>query len=128
VVSAEAILHRQVCDYIRARYPDVLFRTDFAAGIKMTMGQAAKHKRLQSCRAWPDLFIAERNGGGLGDYAGLFIELKAVNIYKKDGGLLANSHLKEQAEVLARLIMAGYMAEFAVGLDQAIAIIDNYLA
>jgi hypothetical protein len=123
VVRSEAILQQQVCDYLRVKYPHILFRSDFAAGIKMTMGQAAKHKRLQSCRAWPDLFIARPQN----EYAGLFIELKAVNIYKKDGGLLKNEHLQEQAEVLARLNMLGYRAEFAVGLEQAKTLIDDYL-
>lgn len=123
MVRSEAILQQQVCDYLRVKYPHILFRSDFAAGIKMTMGQAAKHKRLQSVRAWPDLFIARPQN----EYAGLFIELKAVNIYKKDGGLLKNEHLQEQAEVLARLNMLGYRAEFAVGLEQAKTLIDDYL-
>lgn len=59
MMSKEAILHQQVCQYLRMQYPDVIFRTDFAAGVKMTMGQAVRHKKLQSGKAYPDLFIAE---------------------------------------------------------------------
>lgn len=133
MISQEAILHQQVCDYLRLQYPDVLFRTDFAAGIKMTMGQATKHKRLQSVRAWPDIFIAQpqyydstHTQGE--EQHGLFIELKAKNIYKKDGSLLANDHIAEQAKVLDRLTSLGYAAYFAVGFDEARKIIDDYLS
>lgn len=129
MISREAILHRQVCDYIRYRYPTALFRTDFAAGIKMTIGQAQTHKRLQHGRAWPDLFIAEpRYSKDTKDmYSGLFIELKATNIYKKDGTLLANPHVQEQHEVLSQLAARGYKAVFAVGFEEAKKHIDAYL-
>lgn len=123
MISKEAILHRQVCDYIRYRYTTALFRTDFAAGIKMTIGQAQTHKRLQHGRAWPDLFIAEPKDG----FAGLFIELKATNIYKKDGTLLANPHVQEQHDVLTQLAARGYKAVFAVGFEEAKKHIDAYL-
>lgn len=123
MISKEAFLHQQVCDYLRYRYPDVIFRTDFAAGIKMTIGQAARHKRLQKGRAWPDLFIAEPKG----DDCGLFIELKAANIFKKDGSLLANEHVFEQDEMLKTLRLKGYQAEFAIGFEEAKAIIEEYL-
>lgn len=92
----EANIHYQVAQYIKIQYPNVIFRTDFAAGIKMTMGQATRHKSLQSGRAYPDLFIAQpklnlKEDGGfiityLGHplepptlshtYCGLYLELK----------------------------------------------------
>lgn len=115
-------------------YPCVLFRTDFAAGMKMTIGQAARHRRLQSGRAWPDLFIAQpafnraaKEPDDTVFFHGLFIELKATNIYKKDGSLRANPHVAEQAAMLERLRKLGYEARFAVGFDQAKQIIDDYL-
>ena len=58
---------------------------------------------------------------------GLFIELKAVEIYKKDGSLRANDHIREQADVLEALEKRGYVARFAVGFDQARSIIDAYM-
>lgn len=123
MVSKEAILHQQVVDYLKLQYPDVIFRTDFASGIKMTMGQAVKHKRLQKSRAYPDLFIAEPRQGR----SGLFIELKAVTPYKATGELKTDKHLQEQDEMLKTLRNKGYRAGFAVGFDQAKSIIDNYL-
>ena len=107
------------------QYPDVMFRTDFAAGIKMTMGQASKHRALQSNRAWPDLFIAEPSGG----FYGLFIELKreGTRVYLKDGKTLtADKHIREQMEVLQHLRSKGYWASMCVGFDEAKTVINAY--
>lgn len=126
-IETEQSVHQAVCDFLRLQYPNVIFRSDFAAGIKMTVGQAARHKRLQSSRAYPDLFVAQPNGREL--YHGLFIELKRsdVTIYKKDGTLVANPHIREQAAMLEKLRQRGYRAEFARGVDEAIRIIREYL-
>ena len=125
MIKAEEYIHQQVCDYLRYQYPNVIFRTDFSAGAKMTIGQAKKHKRLQSNRAYPDLFIAYPNNG----YHGLFIELKAdgVTIFKKNGDITANTHIKEQYAMLTRLEGLGYRACFAKGFDEAKRIIDDYI-
>lgn len=57
---SEAELQANVARYIRIRYPDVLFHSDFGSGVKLTPWQA-KMQRAQNGgrRAWPDLFIAE---------------------------------------------------------------------
>lgn len=135
----EASVHYQVAQYMKLQYPDVIFRTDFAAGIRMTMGQAVKHKSLQSSRAYPDLFVAkvvpsDGIGGKLSitrpdaGYAGLYIELKRPNTkLKKQNGEWASEHIAEQAEVLEKLRAEGYKAEFAVGFEEAKQIIDEYL-
>ena len=133
----EELLHLKVCDYLRKNYPDVLFRTDFSSGMKMTPGQAAKHKKFQKSRAWPDLFIAEsgvvefKEDGLIAHLRknGMFLELKAdgVKLYKKDGTFRKNKHIKEQVEMLDKLNESGYYARFAVGYDEAIRIITNYL-
>lgn len=121
----EENLHLRVCDFLRKNYPDVIFRTDFSSGMKMTPGQAIKHKKFQSSRAYPDLFIAESNILA----NGLFLELKAegVKIYKKNGEIVANKHYQEQAEMLERLSQKGYRARFAIGYKQAIFEIKEYL-
>jgi hypothetical protein len=62
-------------------------------------------------------------------YHGLFIELKkaGTRIYKKDGTLVSNAHIREQFDMLESLRQAGYKAEFAIGFDEAKNIIDEYL-
>lgn len=127
----ESELQVLVADYIRVRYPDTLFHSDFGSGIKLTPGQAMKQKRQNGGRrAWPDMFIAEPqlNTNILKISGGLFLELKKEGTrLKKENGQWANDHIAEQAETLNQLKLRGYAAEFAVGFDQAKEIIDNYL-
>jgi len=124
-ITKEASLHQQVVDYLKWQYPNVLFRTDFAAGIKMTIGQAVKHKQLQKCKAWPDLFIAARKE----NYCGLFIEIKKgwSEILLKSGKYKNNPHINEQKQMLQQLSDCGYNAVFGCGFDDIKLIIDNYL-
>lgn len=137
MIKKEENLHLEVCDYLRRNYPDVLFRTDFSSGMKMTPWQAAKHKKFQKSRAWPDLFIAEsgvvkfKEGNLIINLRknGMFLELKAdgVKLYKKDGTLRKNKHIEEQAEMLEKLRNGNYYAEFAIGYKDAIEQIHEYL-
>ena len=75
--------------------------------------------------------IDTKNGNSIysQNVAGLFLELKAegTKLYKKNGEIVANKHYREQAEMLEELRKLGYYAEFAVGYDEAIRIITNYL-
>lgn len=127
----ESELQILVADYIGVRYPDALFHSDFGSGIKLTPGQAMKQKRQNGGRrAWPDMFIAEPHLDTtiLKISGGLFLELKKEGTrLKKKNGEWANDHIAEQALVLEELRKRGYVAEFAVGFDQAKELIDNYL-
>ena len=125
MIKKEEEIHLRVCDYLRKNYPDVIFRTDFSSGMKMTPGQAAKHKKFQKSRAWPDLFIAESNNFA----SGLFLEIKAENVivFKKNGKIRRNKHLIEQDKMLKELRKKGYRARFAIGYNQAIFEIQQYL-
>ena len=126
----ELELQAQVADYLRLQYPHVLFHSDFGSGIKLTPGQAMRQKRLQGGRrSWPDMFIAEVRSLGDKYYHGLFIELKkaGTRIYRKDGRLVSDAHIREQYDMLEQLRQRGYKAEFACGFDEAKKIIDEYL-
>ena len=143
-MTSEADLQVQVADYLRLQYPSVMFHSDYGSGIKLTMGQAIKQKRQNGGRrAWPDMFIAEpivrdSETGQFykGNYYptkqvhnGLFLELKrpGTRIFKKDGTLVADEHIREQFDVLEQLRRRGYEAKFACGFDEAKKIIDEYL-
>lgn len=121
--SSEAELHEAVCNYIRLQYPNILFNSDMS-GIKLTMGQAIKAKKLRSSKGFPDLVIYEPING----FNGLFLELKreGEQLFRKDG-TFKTDHLKEQGEILKQLSLRGYIAMFAVGFEQAKYIIDAYL-
>lgn len=128
----ELELQAQVADYIRLQYPSVIFHSDFGSGIKLTMGQAIKQKRLNGGRrSWPDMILAEpkfdmsRNR----DYHALFIELKreGTRIFRRDGKLVADEHIREQYDMLNDLRARGYAAEFACGFEEAKKLIDDYM-
>ncbi len=134
MIQHEAILHQQIADYLKLQHRKVIYRTDFAAGIKMTMGQAIKHKRLQSGRAYPDLFIALpwRTPKSF-KYAGCYIEIKhplgGHQPFLKDGYTRSkDAHCLEQWAVLDELAALGYYTRMAVGFEHAKRIIDWYIA
>lgn len=133
VTKHEESLQKQVCSYLRLQYPNVIFRSDFASGMKLSQYQAVQHKRLQSSRSWPDLFIYEPMQHGDKLYCGLAIELKKegtsviLKIGERKGKLSTDPHIQEQALMLKALNKKGYYANFAVGYDEAIKIIDWYM-
>lgn len=140
-------LYAMLADYLRYNYKDIIWRFDLAADLKLTIGQARKHKRLQQHRGYPDLFIAEPRGVKasckvvmpedsvikeaqfIEQKHGLYLEIKkaGTRIFKKDGKLVADEHIREQFDMLEQLRRKGYVAEFACGFDEAKEIIDNYL-
>lgn len=124
MIKKEEQLHLSIARYLKYQYPGIIFRTDFAAGIKMNIGQAVRHKAMQSGAGFPDLFIAEPRGG----YHGLFIEIKKdiSQVLKKNGQFVSNQHIREQAEMLRRLSEKGYKAVFGCGFEHCIRIIDDY--
>jgi hypothetical protein len=124
-IQREARLREQLTWWLRTQFPGVIYRWDLAADLKLTMSQAARHKRLHPERGYPDLFLAEPRAG----FAGAFFELKAegAKLYKANGELYADTHLAEQAAVLEQLRTKGYKAEFAVGFDEASKLISDYL-
>lgn len=148
--NSEHSLYEQIARYLQKQYPDVIYRFDLAADLKLTPGQAAKHKRLHQERGYPDLFIAESSTNvwnspvrEWGLYFGLYIEIKkngtklkrdkdAKKILKGDTkirkkGDWFDKHIEEQAGMLENLRARGYRAEFGVGFDECKQIIDEYL-
>lgn len=131
----EADVQTAVAKYIRLRYPNVIFHSDFGSGIKLTKGQAIKQKRQNGgLRGYPDMFIAEPRSKTVAVkkepvlYHGLFLEFKkAKTRLKKKDGSWASDHIKEQAEMMDRLREKGYFCSFGVGFDEAVDIIDEYL-
>lgn len=126
---SERTLYKQIAQYLQLQYPGVIYRFDLAADMKLTAGQASRHKALHPHRGYPDLFIASARTIGDRYYHGLFLELKreGTRILKKDGTLVADQHIREQHALLVELERRGYAARFAVGFDQAKQIIDEYL-
>lgn len=125
----ERMLAVRLAQYMQIRYPEVIYRFDLAADLKLTMGQARRHKTLHPRRGYPDLFIAEMRQYTQGErWGGLYVELKAVSIYRKDGVTrLKDEHVDEQLAMGEVLEAKGYKFVIATGFDEARKIIDDYL-
>ncbi len=124
-MKPETELRRMLARWLQYQHPNVIYRFDLAADLKLTMGQARKHKELHPKRGYPDLFIAEPRG----KYHGMYVELKAdgKSPYKRNGELKKSEHLKEQEVMLNKLNSRGYFAKFATGFNEAKGLIESYL-
>jgi len=121
--KVEESIQIQVCTWLKWQYPKLIWVCDFAAGSKLTIGQAVKAKKLRCGKGLPDIMIFKANKY----YHGLFLELKTVSPFKKDGMLKKDEHLKIQHEMHGRLFNEKYYAKFVVGFDEAKRIIIDYL-
>lgn len=123
----EDIAQLAVVNYLRLRYPKIRFLANYLSGARLPIYLAKKAKTLgQAGQGTPDLFIFFNNT----KYSLLAIELKSKdkNPFKKDGMLKSDEHLKKQYDYLNYLKSNGYYATFACGADEAIEIIDKYIA
>ena len=120
--NKEYQLSKAVAKYLRLQYPRVLFHFDLS-GQNQSKVQAGMMKAIQHSRGFPDLFIAGSN-----KYCkGLFIELKVVSPYLKDGKTLKkNEHLEQQREIHKMLRKEGYWCDFVTGFDLVKRTIDHY--
>jgi len=114
-----------LCDYIKEKYPNVIFNSDHS-GIRTSIGLAKRLCKLKSENSIPDLNIDEPRGG----WFGLKIELKVTGrtIFKKDGFLRKSPDLESQWRMLVRLESNNYCAGFAQGLNEAKEIVDWYMS
>lgn len=126
--NGEEKTHERVVQFLRREHPGVIFRTDFAAGILLPPWLAKRQKMLQYRRGFPDLFIYQPTLINNDPYNGLALELKGegVKLKKLDGGWYTE-HLREQYAMLRELHDQGYFCAFAVGYEQACAVINYYL-
>lgn len=111
--SSEHNLYEQIARYLQLQYPNVIYRFDVGSDLKLTPGQAAKHKRLHPERGYPDLFIAESSMNiwdnpvrEWGIHFGLYLEIKTESNspYKKDGTLKKTNTSKNRLECLKNCV------------------------
>jgi hypothetical protein len=110
----ESKIQEAVVNYIRWNLQGVLY-TASAGGMRTSMSQARKMKRMGYTAGTPDLCILEPKGG----YHGLFIELKTPKGRPDPDG--------NQDRFIAGLKCRGYAACFCYGHQEAIAVIDHYM-
>ena len=96
------------------KYPCLEDMTASLVGVKLSIGQAMKAKKMGVKRAWPDIILAYPARG----HHGLFIELKKI------GGVAT----KEQKERIERFNKNGYFSKVCYGFEDAKRTIEWYLA
>jgi hypothetical protein len=119
--------HLEVAKWLKRKKNIIpIFRTDYAAGLKLSKGQAKTHHRLQSGKSYPDLFIPKP----VGAYHGLYLELKTpdAGVVLKDGSITTRQHIRDQLDVLRTLQELGYAAAMVIGHTQAKQAIEAYLS
>lgn len=126
----ESDLYEQLARYLSLKHPELEGRWHFdLAGVNNPSKYTrALYGRLNK-RAWPDLLIAQPAYFEGTPYHGLFIELKREGTRTlKRNGEYASEHIAEQADMLGALGVQGYIAQFAVGYDEAVSLIEGYMA
>lgn len=115
--QSEFYVQKTVCKYLREHYPDIRFYSTLDG---FNLGD---QKMLVSSIQWfeagvPDLFIYKRTK----KHTMLVLELKREGAPTK-----GTDHLKRQRAWLDYLESQGAKAVFAVGLNEALKIINDYL-
>jgi hypothetical protein len=120
----EEDMQMALAKYIMLKYPDVIFTAE-ASGVRTSYVQAAKMKMMRSNGSHLDMIILEPRGL----YAGCILELKHQDKtpFLLDGSISKSQHVQAQAAMMERLRKKGYYSSFAVGLDQALKLIDRYM-
>lgn len=137
-IQHEEKVQKMVCHYLKLKLPSVIFRSDTSSG-RWEYNKKKLHEKvaMHSSKDFPDLFIYEprdvtHSDGSTKHYCGLAMELKKegttviLKIGERKGKLSTDPHIQAQAAMLKKLIEKGYYANFAVGYDEAINMIDWY--
>jgi hypothetical protein len=96
------------------KYHDLMLLNGSLNGVKLTIGQAVKCKRLGMRKGFPDINLPVKRY----PYSGLYIELKVPGGRESKEQRWWGNRLKEQ----------GYMYSVCWGADAAIELIDEYLS
>lgn len=125
----EESLQLAVSKYIRSQYPDAVFNSDIASGMRLPIWIGSKAKAQRSERGQPDMVILEPKG----KFFGMCLELKnkRSDVFLMSG-LISDAkgqeHVREQAALLKRLREKGYWADFVFGYEEAKMCIDQYFS
>lgn len=104
----ESQLQTIICKWLRSK--NILFISDFAAGLHLSPFLASL-RQSQACEyKMPDLYILLPQGL-------LMIEIKkdVSDLFLKDGKTLKSEHVQLQYENILRLRSLGYVADFGIG-------------
>ena len=121
----ERNLTTNIAKFMQVQFPNVIFKYDLSSDQRLSIQQATRNSQLHGrwSRGSPDMVILAQNGS----YGALFIELKIISPYKKNGELKKSKHLDNQANFHKELEKRGYKAVFTTGFEETVEVIRDYL-
>ena len=111
-----------VADYMRKRWPDVLW-TATAGGMRTSIGTATKMKRAGLSKGVPDILIFFRQEETIEAGVNYICPGLALEMKVRKGGVVS----KDQKDWMKRLEAQGWQCHICHGADEAIAAIEEYL-
>jgi len=117
----EKQLVEQISQYLQ--YKKIIYRFDYAADVRLTIGQAVRMKKIQGeKKGFPDLYVFLKGGKTI------FFELKKSKseVYKKNGSFKQNEHLREQLKYHKTLKDLGFDTRFIWSFEMFIDILKLY--
>jgi hypothetical protein len=131
--NTEAALYEQFMQWVGYTHRELLPYIHWDTSGIWTPSHSARnlYGRLNAAsRGWPDftLLYPMLMPGTTNLYSGMVLEFKVdgARLRKRDG-TWATPHIAEQAERLETLGHQGFVAQFVVGLDMAVAVLESYL-
>lgn len=112
--------------WLNLQYPKLMFDVEYTSELKLSGPQRGRFASIQpNDFKRPDFAIYEP----IGNYTGMFIELKKSSPYTKDfTRLLSNEHNQYQAESMKQLYNKGYYCTFAWSFEMFQQIINAYMS
>lgn len=122
-VQLEGVEQKRFEDWLRKNYPAVRFTADFVGHAESLSSIAHIHRATDFTT--PDLMIFKPSG----IYHGIFMEFKTTDfkLYRRDGKMIANQHIRDQYKTLLDLRKEGYYADFIPGCQRAIDVFTQYM-
>jgi hypothetical protein len=118
-MKPEQILSQRASNHLLDKYPNVPFRFDTGADVKLPVQVAKRLHELHGkwSKGHPDLVIEQGRGG----YGAYYIELKATETVPD------TEHTRRQAMYHAVLRSNGFKVDFVCGLDEFKKKVKSYM-
>lgn len=122
-------VYKVIARHMAIYHPETPFHFDLSGVHNTSRYSRGLYALINGEAGFPDLVIYARSHPDFGDHIGLALEIKrdGVAVRKREGSLVADEHIQEQAAWLQKLSRKGYYSAFGIGSRDCIALIDEYL-
>lgn len=122
-------VYKVIARHMTLYHPETPYHFDLSGVHNTSRYSRGLYKLINGEAGFPDLIVYAPSHPDFGQNLGLALEIKrdGVAVRKRDGSLVADEHIQEQAAWLQKLSRKGYYAAFGIGSRDCIALIDEYL-